>query len=131
MSNKKKAYSLKPIRRDYTYAVSEIADMYKITPDTVFRWIRNEGLKRIAGSKKYFVHGSALIQFLGKRNTKNKKPCKDEEMFCCKCKIPRTPKQQTLKSKKLANKTIRVHGRCIAWMTEFTISLVMMSVSVI
>ncbi len=108
----KQKYSLKPIRRDYTYAVDEIAELYGITPDTVFRWIRNEGLKRNEASRKYFVHGSELAKFLERRNAKNKKPCKEGEMFCCKCRTPKIPKPESLKPKKLANKTVRVYGRC-------------------
>lgn len=112
MPAKKHAYSLKPLRRDYTYSVDEIAGIYGITPDTVFRWIRNEGLKRNEASRKYFVHGSELAQFLERRNAKNKKPCKKGEMFCCKCRKPHTPKSESLKPKKLANKTVRIYGRC-------------------
>ncbi len=109
---KKQTYSLKLIRRGYTYSVYEIAELYKITPDTVFRWIRNEGLKRHDCSAKYYVHGSELIKFLEKRNLRNKKPCGDGEIFCCKCKQPRKPKPETLIFKKIPNKTIRVLGRC-------------------
>jgi transposase-like protein len=108
----KQKYSLKPIRRNYTYSVDEIAEIYGITPDTVFRWIRNEGLKRNEASRKYFVHGSELTRFLEQRNTKNKKPCEEGEMLCCKCSKPRTPKSESLKFTKLPNKTVRVLGKC-------------------
>ncbi len=109
---KKQKYSLKPIRRNYTYSVDEIADLYGITPDTVFRWIRNESLKRNEASRKYFVHGSELIKFLERRNIKNKKPCQEGEIYCCKCRQCQKPKPHALKCKKLPNKTIRVSGRC-------------------
>ncbi len=108
----KQTYSLKPIRRDYTYSVDEIATIYGITPDTVFRWIRNEGLKRNEASRKYFVHGSELAKFLEWRNGKNKRPCKEGEIYCCKCRRGKAPKPDTLKFKKLPNKTVRVFGKC-------------------
>jgi excisionase family DNA binding protein len=108
----KQTYTLKPIRRDYTYSVEEIAELYGITPDTVFRWIRNEGLRRIEASKKYFVHGSELAKFLEQRNVKNKKPCKEGEIYCCKCRQGKPPKPYTLKIKKLPNKTLRVFAKC-------------------
>ena len=45
-------YSLARIRRDYTYSVHEVAELFNITPDTVFRWIREEGgLGRIPNRK--------------------------------------------------------------------------------
>ncbi len=109
---RKQTYSLKSIRRSYTYSVYEIAELYNITPDTVFRWIRNEGLKRHEGSPKYYVHGSELIKFFEARNLRNKKPCGEGEMFCCKCKQPRHPKPESLRHKKIPNKTIRVFGKC-------------------
>lgn len=109
---KKRTYSLKPIRQNYTYSVYEIADLYSLTPDTVFRWVRNEGLKRIVNSKKYFIHSSDLRKFLKKRNKKHKHSCNEGEIFCMKCQKPQKPKNGTLKNKKMPNKTIRVMGKC-------------------
>jgi len=108
----KPRYSLKPIRRNYTYSVDEIAELFGITPDTVFRWIRNEGLKRIPQSRKYFVHSAELTKFLTKRNAKNKQPCNEDEIFCCKCRKPRKPEPASLEFRHLPNKTIRVIGKC-------------------
>jgi hypothetical protein len=111
--SRKQRYSLKPIRRNYTYSVDEIAAIYGLTPDTIFRWIRNDGLKRITPSRKYFVHGSDLISFLEKWNSKNKHPCTDGEMFCFKCRKPRIPNLETLKIKKQLTKAIKSFGRCV------------------
>lgn len=110
--SRKHRYSLQPIRRNYTYCVYEIAELYHITPDTVFRWIRSEGLTRIPNSRKYYVHSSDLAKFLEKRNGKNKRPCKAGEIFCCKCKTPQKPKPTSLEFEKIPNKTIRVRGVC-------------------
>ena len=110
--SKKNRYSLKPIRRNYTYTVYEVAELYSITPDTVFRWIRSEGLKRISHSRQYFVLGNDLATFQEKWNGKNKRPCQDGEIFCCKCRNPQRPKPASLKFEKLPNKTIRVLAKC-------------------
>ncbi|MGH1379271.1 MAG: helix-turn-helix domain-containing protein [Alphaproteobacteria bacterium] len=110
--SKKYRYSLKPIRRNYTYSVDEVAELYDIAPATVFRWIKDEGLKRIPNSRKYFVHSNYLLKFLKKKNGKNKQPCGDGEMFCCKCRKPKSPKPQSIKFNKRPNKTIRVAGKC-------------------
>ena len=110
--SRKHRYSLKPIRRDYTYTVYEVAELYGIAPDTVFRWIRKEGLKRIPHSRKYFVHSGDLTKFLMKRNAKNKRPCNEDEIFCCKCRKPQKPEPASLEFKNLPNKTIRVIGKC-------------------
>lgn len=86
--------------------------MYGTAPDTVFRWIRDEGLPRIEAGRKYLVHGSSFYVFIENKIKKRKKPCKTGEIFCCKCKCPRTPNPETLKPKKQANKTYRVFARC-------------------
>jgi excisionase family DNA binding protein len=108
----KKNYSLKPIRLKYTYTVYEIADLFGITPDTVFRWIRNEGLKRIMSGRQYLVYGSSLAKFLDNKNQKRKKPCLEGEIFCCKCQLPREPIPSSINPRKEPNRTIRVFGKC-------------------
>lgn len=105
-------YSLRLLRRNYTYTVEEVGSLFDIAPDTVFRWIRNEGLPRIAGSKKYFVHSSDLCSFLEKKNAKNKQPCAEDQIYCCKCHKPQNPNLVSLKSQKMPNMTIRVSGHC-------------------
>lgn len=105
-------YSLACIRKDYTYAVDEVAALYSITPDTVFRWIREDGLKRLPQSKKYFVHSSDLRTFLDGLNRRNKKPCAPGEVFCCKCRAPRIPVKDKLRVEKLPNGTVRLKGTC-------------------
>ena len=105
-------YSLRHIRQDYTQTVAEIAVMFDLTPDTVFRWIRNEGLKRVQGTKKYLVHTSDLRDFLRKKNAKNKRPCKEGEIFCCKCRKPQKPIPASIKITKKPNNTIQAKGKC-------------------
>ncbi|WP_288901640.1 helix-turn-helix domain-containing protein [uncultured Sneathiella sp.] len=115
---RKLIYNLRLIRENYTYAVYEIAKLYGISPDTVFRWISREGLKRIPGTKKYFVHSSDLRPFLEQKNARNKHPCAEGQIYCCKCHKPQKPVPASLKAKRMPNKTIRVSGRCEACNTR-------------
>lgn len=105
-------YSMAPIRGNYTYSVEEVAELYGIASDTVFRWIREEGLKRLQGSKKFYVHSSDLRQFLREHNKRNKKPCNADEIYCCKCRVPRQPSANTVQAESLPNGTIRVKAKC-------------------
>jgi excisionase family DNA binding protein len=115
---KKRTYSVKRVRRNYTYDINQIAEKFDITRDTVFRWIRDEGLRRIQSGRKYRVHGSDLIAFIEKRNAKHKKPCKAHEIYCTKCKLPRTSQKSSIKFKKKPNKTIHVSGKCVCCNTR-------------
>jgi len=112
MPSKKRKYNLKRVRRNYTYSVGEIAELLGVSDMTVFRWIADEGLNRLPNSKKYYVHSNDLISFLEQKNNKNKKPCHDDEMYCCKCRKPQRPNLQTLEAQNIPNGTIRVLGKC-------------------
>lgn len=112
MPSKKRRYNLSRIRENYTYSVEEIVELFGIATMTVFRWIADEGLDRLPNSKKYFVHGSKLRKFLECKNGKNKKPCKDGEIYCCKCRNPQLPIRSSLKTQSILNGTIRVLGKC-------------------
>ncbi|WP_161973858.1 helix-turn-helix domain-containing protein [Hwanghaeella grinnelliae] len=105
-------YSLAPIRGNYTYSVGEVAELYGIADATVFRWIRDEGLKRLPGSKKYYIHSGDLRRFLERLNKRNKKPSSDGEIYCCKCRVPRRPSNNTIQAEDLPNGTIRVKAKC-------------------
>lgn len=113
MPSKKRKYNPTRIRANYTYSVEDIAELFDVADMTVFRWIADEGLKRIEGSKKYFIHGSELRKFIELKNSKNKQPCKDNEIYCCRCRKPQSPFLETLEIKNLPNRTIRVLGKCI------------------
>lgn len=112
MPSKKRKYNLNRVRRNYTYSVEDIAELLGVSDMTIFRWVADEGLKRLPDSKKYFVHGSQLIGFLGQKNGKNKKPCHEDEIYCCKCRKPQRPNFPSLKIKNIPNGTIRVSGKC-------------------
>lgn len=117
MPSKKRKYNLGRIRINYTYSIEEIGELLDVSDITVFRWIADEGLVRIPNSKKYFIHGSELRKFLEQKNIKNKKPCKDHEIYCCKCRKPQSPCRETLKIQNIPNGTIRVLGKCLACLT--------------
>lgn len=112
MPSKRRRYNLSRIRMNYTYSVEEVADLFGIATMTVFRWIANEGLNRLPNSKKYFVHGSDLRKFLKHKNGKNKKPCANHEIYCCRCRKPQLPDLRCLKTKNIPNGTIRVLSKC-------------------
>lgn len=112
MPSKRRRYNLSRIRVNYTYSVEEIAELWGIATMTVFRWIADEGLSRLPNSKKYFVHGSELRKFLERKNSKNKTPCADHEIYCCKCRKPQLPNLQAIEINSLPNGTIRVLSRC-------------------
>jgi hypothetical protein len=118
MPPKKQHYSLRRVRKNYTYSVEEIAELFGVCHPTVFRWIKDEGLGRLPNSKKYFVHGADLVRFLERKTEKRKRPMTDGEMYCCKCRKPQHPVHASIIVKNLPNKTVRIFGMCAVCATK-------------
>lgn len=110
---KRKTYPTNIIRRDYSYEVHEVAELYGLAPDTVFRWIRDEGLKRLPKIRPYLIHSSDLIDFLDRKVKKRKHPCKPQQMYCCRCRKPREVAPSSLQVRVQRNKQKKLCGECI------------------
>ena len=112
MKKKKRTYSLRLIRDNYTYTVEQIADLYGVDVHTVRRWIREDGLKRIPKMRPYLIHSSDLRKFLDKKQKARKQPCKNNEAYCLKCRLPRKPKVNSATITKMPNKSVRMQAKC-------------------
>ena len=79
---------LAKIHRNYT--VEEIATLYGVHRNTVRQWIK-AGLPAVDQRRPILVLGAALAEFLRKRRTENKRPCRPGEIYCVRCREPRVP----------------------------------------
>lgn len=73
-----------------TYAVEDIAMLFKVHKNTVRHWVK-QGLPTLDKKRPMLFHGSELFQFLQARRTRNKKTCKPGEIYCVRCREPRFP----------------------------------------
>ncbi|MGH6926058.1 MAG: hypothetical protein ACRED5_20215 [Propylenella sp.] len=87
---KKRTYNTRLIRRDYSYEVRELVELFGLHPNTVRLWLR-QGLRSIDAHRPTLIHGSDLIDFLGGRQTRRRRPCQLNEFFCCGCRRPTPP----------------------------------------
>lgn len=110
---KKRKYNLRLIKENYSYSVDQIADLLHIDKATVLRWIRSDGLARIAKVRPFLVHSKSLRTFLEKKQKDRKHPCSDTEIFCFKCQCPRIPKMRAGISIALPNGSIRFKAACV------------------
>lgn len=79
---------LAKIHRNYT--VEEVASRYKVHRNTVRRWIR-QGLPTCDARRPLLILGADLSAFLTRKRTQNKRPCKPGEIYCVRCRVPRSP----------------------------------------
>ena len=88
MAKRHPNHRLVKIHRSYT--VEEIAKLFNIHKNTVRRWVK-EGLTTTDDRRPMLVLGCVLVAFLQARRAINKKTCKPGELYCVRCRAPKSP----------------------------------------
>lgn len=88
MAKSRPSPRLAKIHRNYT--VEEIANLYGVHRNTVRAWIAR-GLPTVDQRRPVLVLGSQLGEFLRVCRKKNKRSCRPGEIYCVRCREPRTP----------------------------------------
>jgi len=81
-------HRLVKIHRNYT--VGEIADLFGTHKNTVRRWIKT-GLTICDEKRPILILGHDLASFIQARRAKNKQPCRPGEIYCVRCRSPKSP----------------------------------------
>ena len=88
MGTRRQNPRLAKIHRNYT--VEETADLFSIHRNTVREWIKR-GLPTIDDRRPILILGRDLADFLRARREMNKRPCQPGEIYCLRCRVPKTP----------------------------------------
>lgn len=89
---KRRTYNTRLIKRNLSYTIQEIAELYGLHTNAVRQWIK-DGLPKIDDRKPFLIHGGDLIAFLDARQTGRKRKCAPDELYCCRCREPRRARQ--------------------------------------
>lgn len=108
---KKRKPDFRRIRTTKTYSVSEIGKALGRNQATVRRWLR-DGLPTIDDQRPPIVHGADLKAWLVTRWDKGKRPCQPGELYCCKCRRPRKPADNSFSIEPHNDKTVTLKGLC-------------------
>jgi hypothetical protein len=76
------------IHRNYT--VEEVARLFSIHKNTVRGWIK-AGLSLSDDKRPMLILGHELAAFLQARRVKKKQTCNPGEIYCIRCRAPKTP----------------------------------------
>jgi hypothetical protein len=107
----KRTYNTRLIKRDYSYLVCEIADLFHLHSNAVRRWIKT-GLLSLDDRRPILVHGGDLIDFLDGRQARRKQKCAIDELYCFLCRCPRHPRLGRVEFKIRNETTLNISGVC-------------------
>ena len=93
------------------YSVEEIAGLFGTHRNTVRRWIKT-GLPTCDDKRPTLVLGRSLMEFLYTKRTKNKQPCKLGEIYCVRCRTPKTPAGNMAEYQAVNGRTGNLIGIC-------------------
>ncbi len=92
----RKRFNTRIIRSANSYSIEEIKELLKVDKGTISDWLKT-GLKKIDDQLPYLIWGQDLIDFLSVRNAGRKKPCAENQLFCCKCQKARYTKDNKVR----------------------------------
>lgn len=111
MTKKKRKYNTNLIKETLNYSIYDIASLFVIHRTTVRQWLK-EGLPMIDNHKPFIVLGTDLKEFLKKRQGNRKTKCNSNELYCCKCRVPRTSWENIVDLKILNARRLLIMGVC-------------------
>jgi hypothetical protein len=88
MGNRQANHRRVKIHRSYT--VEEIAGLFGAHKNTIRAWVK-AGLPTCDRKRPMLILGHDLAAFLQDRRARRKQPCQPGEIYCVRCRSPKTP----------------------------------------
>jgi predicted transcriptional regulator len=90
MMKRRRYHNHRLVKIHRSYTVEEIARLFGIHKNTVRHWVK-EGLATIDDKRPMLIIGHILTAFLQARRVKNKQTCNPGQLYCVRCRAPKSP----------------------------------------
>ena len=116
--NKKTRINHTLIKSRSVYITGELAKVLGVCRVTIRNWIK-KGMKVLdKEANPYLILGSDAREFIIKRKNRHKKPTKNNEFYCPRCKVPRLSDPEATVAKYtgkqfISSKQIIIYGICL------------------
>lgn len=90
MAVRKRLFNPRLAKCHRNYTVEELARLYNVHRNTVRGWIK-AGLPVYAEKKPHLIMGADIAAFHCVQRVKNKRSCKPGELYCLRCRTPKSP----------------------------------------
>jgi hypothetical protein len=111
MRKQKRGQDLRKIRDSRCYPIPEVGNLLGVSVGTIRAWLRL-GLTVLEGERPYFIPGDALRAWLISRRQSRKRKCQPDELYCCRCRVPKKAKPGTVVIMPRNAKTIAISALC-------------------
>jgi hypothetical protein len=111
MGKEKRGQDLRKIRLSKCYSIQQCSIALGISLATVRAWLR-QGLPTVPNGKPILIPGDGLKTWLTQRRLSRKQSCKSDELYCCRCRVPRMAKVGSVVIAKRNSKTVAIRALC-------------------
>ena len=100
------------VKTHHTCTIAEWADVLGVHKNSIWRWIKHEGLRAVVDQKPFLIRGVDLKEFLENRAKRRKQPCGIGRIYCFGCRKPREPAGRMLDYVADSANSGRLRGLC-------------------
>jgi hypothetical protein len=111
LSKRKRKIDLRRIRARVCYSVPDAAVLLLVTEATIRAWLR-AGLPALDRNRPTLILGADLKAWLQERQISRRHKCGPDELFCLRCRRPRTLRPNSTELIEKNPKRLMIRGKC-------------------